>query len=79
MVDARTKFQVGQKVKLTPRGEDNGCLMCGPGRKLRSKPITGTVVGFSQDKLYVRVLPSGLKTIGVYHPDFWEPLEGGST
>ena len=43
-----------------------------PACPIRDKARRATVVGFSRDRRCLRVRFDGIKSVGVYHPDYWE-------
>lgn len=63
---AKDKFQVGQRVSLTPEGRVY--VLPPPGRPLAD---TGIVNGYGRHRADVRVLRDGHRTPETFHMDFW--------
>lgn len=61
-------FQIGDHVVMTQSGIDNGL---DGHRHLR----TGTVKGFARNG-FPRIQRDGIKSIEVYHPQFWRIKDG---
>lgn len=60
----------GDRIKMTPLAIKKGFHHTN--WKVDCKSITtGVLVGFTQDGA-LKVKRDGIKTIGRYHPDFWE-------
>lgn len=69
--DARVKFKLGQRVRLSDEARDNGITV----GRAKKDHATGVVVGFGkQSKYLVRVLPVGNLHPSTYHTSFWEPI-----
>jgi hypothetical protein len=63
---AATGFRDGQRVKLTEAAIEQGL-------KGYAKTIYGTVRGYTNSPLGVKVQRDGMKGVSHYHVDFWEP------
>jgi hypothetical protein len=59
-VNARDKFEIGDKVCLTKDGEE-----------FFETKVHGTVAGFGRDPGHVRIVRDGQKSAVCYHGDFW--------
>lgn len=71
LLRAKSKFALGQRVKLTQAGIDRLNYSRAKAAPIYNEHTLGTVTGFSHDG-GVRILRDGLKTCYTHHPDFWE-------
>lgn len=64
-MNTRDKFQIGQRVKMSPRA-----VSAMPPD--RGASTSGEVVGYGRDSTLVRVRRDGRKTADTWHMDLWE-------
>jgi hypothetical protein len=66
MKNAKKKFRVGERVRMTEQALDSGVPSVSMGW-----PVFGEVVRFTRSSELVVVRVDGRKTAGTYHMDFW--------
>ena len=71
-----SRFTKGQRVKPTAAMPTRRWRS---GRVPMTGPIYGTVVGQGRSEHLVTVLVDGHRSASVYHEDFWEEKDGGTS
>ncbi len=74
VIDARQRFRLGQRVRLTEAGRKHYMSPRRMAQPLRKWKPTGHVVGFSRRGDSVAVVPDGVYTRRSYGASFWEPI-----
>lgn len=77
-IPARTKFYIGQRVRMTEEAIHWFTVVNSPGRAKYSTDTHATVVGFSYDGLCVWVIRDGFKSRESFGAEFWQganPIE----